>query len=72
MTVAGITIVNRESDQQGSKPPAGSSGTQGGFGNEIGQMAPDFTLNSTAGKPVHLGAYRGQRNVLIYFYEHAG
>jgi peroxiredoxin len=35
---------------------------------EVGQMAPDFTLPSTAGKPVTLSAYRGSKNVLLAFF----
>ena len=36
---------------------------------KVGDMAPDFTLNSTpAGKPVHLGDFRGKKNVVLAFY----
>ena len=35
---------------------------------KVGDMAPDFTLNSTAGKPVRLADYRGKKNVVLAFY----
>lgn len=34
---------------------------------EVGQMAPDFTLESTRG-PLSLSAYRTQKNVVLLFY----
>lgn len=34
----------------------------------VGEPAPDFTLPSTAGKPVTLSAFRGERNVLLAFF----
>lgn len=33
----------------------------------VGELAPDFTLESTQGE-FRLSAYRGQKNVLIIFY----
>ena len=35
---------------------------------EVGQAAPDFTLNSHDGREVSLGDYRGQKNVVIAFF----
>ena len=35
---------------------------------EVGQAAPDFTLNSHDGREISLGAYRGQKNVVIAFF----
>ncbi len=35
---------------------------------KVGDMAPDFTLPSTTGKPVTLSAFRGQKNVVLAFY----
>jgi peroxiredoxin len=34
----------------------------------VGAPAPDFTLDTTAGTPVSLAAYRGQKNVLLAFF----
>lgn len=33
-----------------------------------GQPAPDFQLPSTDGRPISLRDFRGQRNVVLYFY----
>lgn len=35
---------------------------------KVGDMAPDFTLPSTAGKPVTLSDFRGKKNVVLAFY----
>ena len=35
---------------------------------QVGEAAPDFTLNSTSGKPVTLSAFRGHRHVLVAFF----
>ncbi len=37
-----------------------------------GTPAPEVRLPSTTGDTVDLGDFRGKRNVLLYFYEHAG
>jgi hypothetical protein len=33
----------------------------------VGQPAPLFSLPSVQGAPVHLGAYRGRQNVIVWF-----
>jgi peroxiredoxin len=35
---------------------------------KVGDMAPDFTLTDTAGKPVKLSDFRGKKNVILAFY----
>jgi peroxiredoxin len=35
---------------------------------DVGALAPDFTLSSTAGQAVTLSAYRTQRHVLLAFF----
>ncbi|MCC6929584.1 MAG: redoxin domain-containing protein [Gemmatimonadaceae bacterium] len=34
----------------------------------VGEVAPDFTLPSTAGEPVTLSSFRGKQNVLLAFF----
>jgi len=35
---------------------------------KVGDLAPDFTLPSTTGKPIRLADYKGQKNVVLAFY----
>jgi peroxiredoxin len=35
---------------------------------KVGDMAPDFTLPSTAGKPVTLSGFRGKSAVVLAFF----
>lgn len=35
---------------------------------EVGEDAPDFTLESSGGDPVSLSEYRGKKNVCLFFY----
>jgi peroxiredoxin Q/BCP len=39
-----------------------------GTGLGSGAKAPDFTLNDQHGQPVSLSSFRGQKNVVVYFY----
>jgi len=35
---------------------------------KVGEMAPDFTLNDTAGNKVTLSSFRGKNNVVLAFF----
>jgi peroxiredoxin len=35
---------------------------------EVGDLAPDFELESHSGKRVRLSSFRGKRNVFVAFY----
>lgn len=37
-------------------------------GLKVGDMAPDFTLPSTTGKPITLSDFRGKKNVVLAFF----
>jgi peroxiredoxin len=37
-------------------------------GLKVGDVAPDFTLQSNQSKPVKLSDYRGKKNVILAFY----
>ena len=51
----------------------GSTGTSDqGSSKAIGSPAPEVHLPATNGQTITLTDYRGKRDVLIYFYEHAG
>lgn len=52
--------------------PGGQGGQPAGGTMAVGQAAPPVRLPATTGKTVDLTSYRGKRNVLLYFYEHAG
>jgi hypothetical protein len=52
--------------------PGGQSGQPAGGTRAVGQAAPPVRLPATTGKTVDVTSYRGKRNVLLYFYEHAG
>jgi hypothetical protein len=50
----------------------GGSGQPAGGVRTVGEAAPPVRLPSTSGQTVDLAGFRGKRNVLLYFYEHAG
>jgi peroxiredoxin len=35
--------------------------------NQVGALAPDFTLQDTQGNKIRLGDYRGQKHVVLVF-----
>jgi peroxiredoxin len=41
---------------------------QGSSTLKVGDMAPDFTLPSTQGKPVTLSDLKGKKNVVLAFF----
>ena len=50
----------------------GSSAQPEGGVRAVGEAAPAVRLPSTTGQTVDVTSFRGKRNVLLYFYEHAG
>jgi hypothetical protein len=54
------------------RPTGGGSGQAAGGVRAVGQLAPPVRLPSTTGQTIDLAGFRGKRNVLLYFYEHAG
>ncbi len=51
---------------------SGSSGTTASATLAVGAVAPPVRLVATSGQTVDLSVLRGERDVLLYFYEHAG
>jgi cytochrome oxidase Cu insertion factor (SCO1/SenC/PrrC family) len=54
------------------RPDGQDAGQPAGATKAVGQTAPPVLLQATNGKTVDVTSYRGKRNVLLYFYEHAG
>ena len=52
--------------------PAGESGQAAGSVLAVGEVAPPVRLPATTGQTADVASFRGKRNVLLYFYEHAG
>jgi cytochrome oxidase Cu insertion factor (SCO1/SenC/PrrC family) len=50
----------------------GSSAQPEGGVRAVGEAAPPVRLPATSGQTVDVASFRGKRNVLLYFYEHAG
>jgi hypothetical protein len=50
----------------------GGSGRAAGATRAVGEAAPAVRLAATSGQTVDVASFRGKRNVLLYFYEHAG
>ena len=52
--------------------PGGGTGQPAGGVRAVGEAAPPVRLAATSGQTVDVASFRGKRNVLLYFYEHAG
>ncbi len=62
----GVALGSRD----GGGGPGGSRDNAGELA--AGTPAPEVRLPATTGDTVDLADFRGKRNVLLYFYEHAG
>ena len=65
----GVVVLTRgeSAEAPSAAAPTGSGGTL-----SVGDAAPAVALESTSGGVVDLNELRGKRDVLLYFYEHAG
>jgi cytochrome oxidase Cu insertion factor (SCO1/SenC/PrrC family) len=62
--VAVVWLTGRQGGGSSAQPEAGV--------RAVGEAAPPVRLASTSGQTVDVASFRGKRNVLLYFYEHAG
>jgi len=63
MLTAGLSCGLVVAQTPEAKAPASNVKTNA----KIGEMAPDFTLQSTTGKDITLSDYRGKKNVVLAF-----
>jgi cytochrome oxidase Cu insertion factor (SCO1/SenC/PrrC family) len=63
--VVAVVWLTGRSDGGNGQPAAGGV-------RAVGQAAPPVRLAATTGQTVDVATFRGKRNVLLYFYEHAG
>ena len=61
--VAAIAVFAATAFSQAAAPPKAPATHL-----KVGDVAPDFTLTDTAGKPVKLSDYRGKKSVVLAFY----
>jgi len=62
--VAVVWLTGRQDGGGNAQPAAGGV-------RAVGEAAPPVRLASTTGQTVDVASFRGKRNVLLYFYEHA-
>jgi hypothetical protein len=62
--VAVVWLTGRQDGGSGAQPEGGV--------RAVGEAAPAVRLPATTGQTVDVASFRGKRNVLLYFYEHAG
>jgi cytochrome oxidase Cu insertion factor (SCO1/SenC/PrrC family) len=61
-SAANTTATAQQNNNSGGPPAPPKTSLQ------VGQPAPDFTLNDTDGNPVKLSDFRGRKNVVLAFY----
>jgi peroxiredoxin Q/BCP len=64
--------VKKKTSKKTSKKKAKTEKTKGARGAgsypAVGTMAPDFSLDSTTGRPIRLSDYQNKKIVVLYFY----
>ena len=71
VAAVGVEVVALTRGESAEAPSASQPGGSGGT-LSVGAAAPAVALESTDGDVVDLEGFRGKRDVLLYFYEHAG
>jgi hypothetical protein len=73
LPLAGVVVLGVAAVVWLTGRPGGGSGQPAAGGvRAVGEAAPAVRLPSTSGQTVDVASFRGKRNVLLYFYEHAG
>jgi cytochrome oxidase Cu insertion factor (SCO1/SenC/PrrC family) len=65
LALVAVVWLTGRSDSGNGQPAAGGV-------RAVGEVAPPVRLPATTGQTVDVTSFRGKRNVLLYFYEHAG
>ena len=72
LAIVGVRAVSSSPERQLSQATPGVVGAARDSSLSEGVAAPPVVLPTTSRGTFDLAEYRGKRNVLIYFYEHAG